>query len=132
LSDTPNIEHIVIDPVAMNIVNRVAPDCKHSGHFSYKGGLLLEGEITGTVKVEGGPLIIMGEGAVFGEVYSDSDVYLFGTFGGVEGHEYGELTVNAKVILAETAKGKVNIAAKTLRTFEGAKVHGSYRTLVQE
>src|SRR5204863_800466 len=44
---------LVIDPVKMNIVNRIAADTVMAGDFLFKGGLLLQGTLQGVGEIAG-------------------------------------------------------------------------------
>ena len=43
-------ETLLLDPVAMNIVNRVAEGCVLAGQLHFKGGLLLQGRLDGLLR----------------------------------------------------------------------------------
>ena len=42
---------LTLDPIAMNVVNRVAAGSQLSGDLSFEGGLLVQGEIAGNIRV---------------------------------------------------------------------------------
>jgi hypothetical protein len=44
---------LVIDPVKMNIVNRIAADTVLAGDFLFKGGVLLQGTLQGVGEIAG-------------------------------------------------------------------------------
>ena len=60
-----NQDTLVIDPVRMNIVNRVAAGTQLSGHLQFKGGLLLQGALGGTGEVVG-RLVVWHTGQIIG------------------------------------------------------------------
>lgn len=123
-----NEESIVIDPVGMNIVNRVARGTKLEGTLTFEGGLLVQGEIIGIVKITGGPLVLMQEGVMAGDISCDQDAYLFGQIHHKPNGEDSELTSGGAAFLAETLVANANITAANLRTYDGMSVNGRIRT----
>lgn len=74
---------ITLDPVLMNVTNRVsAGRSKSIGMIESNGGLLLQGEHHGKLTVKNGPLVIFDGAHVTGEILVDGDVYVFGKVGG--------------------------------------------------
>ena len=67
---------LTIDPIAMNVVNRVAAGSRLAGDLQFDGGLLVQGEISGQIRVNG-RLIIWKGGVVRGTVHVQGDLYLF-------------------------------------------------------
>lgn len=122
-------ETIIIDPVGMNIVNRVAAGTKLRGVFSFAGGLLVQGELLGDVQVTGGPLVLMQEGVMSGEITCDQDAYLFGKINVKENGDYSEVTATGAAFLAATLVAKANITSAKVRTYDGTDVDGRFRTL---
>lgn len=122
-------QSIDIDPVGMNIVSRIAPGSKFTGNLVCSGGILIQGEIEGDLLVTGGPVVLMQEGRIKGNTDCDQDAYLFGTIEQkVEGHN-SEVNVGGAVFLAQTFSGKANITAAAFKTFEGAALDGTIRTI---
>lgn len=119
---------IVIDPVAMNIVNRVAPGSVQSGTYRCAGGLLVEGKIEGDIEVTGGPLLLMPEGEITGSVRADGEAYLLGTISARSEQDLSDLEVGGIVYLAETLRAKANITAGAFVTYHGAQLEGHIRT----
>lgn len=115
---------IVIDPVAMNIVNRVAPGSFQSGTYRSAGGLLVEGKIEGDVEVTGGPLVLMPEGEITGSIRVDGEAYLFGTIGALSEQELSNVEIAGVVYLAETLQAKANITCGTFVNYHGARIYG--------
>ncbi len=74
-----NQESIVIDPVAMKIINRIAAGSRSEGVLECQGGVMVEGSFVGTLVVKGGPLVLMPVGVIRGVMTCDGDAYLFGT-----------------------------------------------------
>ncbi|MDP3827498.1 MAG: polymer-forming cytoskeletal protein, partial [Polaromonas sp.] len=95
-------ETIIIDPVGMNIINRLAPGSKFIGQLESEGGLLIEGTIVGNVLVSGGPLVLMEHGSITGDVTCEDDAYLFGKIHPAEGKDHSELIAGGAVFMAQT------------------------------
>lgn len=121
-------ETIALDPVGMNIVNRIAAGTKFTGVIECAGGLLVQGQFDGKATVTGGPLVLMPEGELRGEFTCDQDAYLFGKILAPADAEQSELVAGGAVFLAETLKAKANITSRSIRSFEGADVDGRIRT----
>jgi len=122
-------ESIVIDPDAMNIVNRVAPGSRSVGEVHYVGGVLVEGIIDGAVHVTGGPIVLMPGGAIRGTVKGDGDAFLAGTIEYREGEVLSEVVVQGTVYIVETLVAMANITAGAFKTYHGARVEGHIRSL---
>lgn len=125
-------ETIVIDPVHMNIVNRIAPGTKSSGTLECSGGLLVQGRFEGTLVVTDGPLVLMQGGVISGDFDCMQDAYLFGTIEAKPGGEQSQLTVGGAAFMAETLDAKADITARDIKTYEGALVDGRIRTVRKE
>lgn len=122
-------EVIVIDPVAMNVVNRIAPGSRLSGVLEFEGGVMVQGRLEGTIKIVGGPLVLLQGGVISGTFECSEDAYLFGTIDPRSDGELSELTADGAVFLAETLDAKANITARSMKTFEGSQVEGRIRTV---
>ncbi|EKD98716.1 MAG: hypothetical protein ACD_23C00300G0004 [uncultured bacterium] len=122
-------ETIVIDPVGMNIVNRIAPGTKFMGTLECSGGLLVQGHFEGTLVVTDGPLVLMQEGVIAGDFDCKQDAYLFGTITEKPEGEQSQLTVGGAAFMAETLEAKADITAVVFKTYEGAQVDGRIRTV---
>lgn len=121
-------ESIIIDPVAMKIVNRVAPGTRQVGQLQCAGGLIVEGTIEGEVHVSGGPLVLMPEGVIVGKVTGDEDAYLFGTIRPRSKTEPSDVDMLGAVFLTETLRAQANITAGAIKSFDGAQVEGRIKT----
>ncbi|MEJ8839376.1 bactofilin family protein [Ramlibacter sp. AN1133] len=129
MTDQRDTETIVIDPVAMHIVNRVAGGCRQSGTFHCKGGLMVEGRMEGEIEVTDGPLVLMPEGVIAGKITAHGEAYLFGTLGPRSDTQLSELEVGGAVFLAETLRAQADISAGAIKSYEGAQVEGRIRTV---
>ena len=58
-----NQDTLTIDPIAMNIVNRVAAGSRLSGPMVFDGGLLVQGDISGDIQVNGRLIVEIAWGA---------------------------------------------------------------------
>ncbi len=128
MTEEIDIETIVIDPQAMNIVNRVAAGCRQSGFFHCKGGLMVEGSIEGEIEIVGGPLVLMPEGVIAGKITGDGETYLFGTIRPRFANEPSELAVVGQAFLTQTLRARANITAGAIRSYLGAQVEGRVDT----
>lgn len=122
-------ESLVIDPEAMNIVNRIAPGSRTLGEFHFTGGLLVEGRIEGTLHVTGGPIVLMPGGEIAGTIDGDGDAILAGTVLQRGDVDLSEIAVQGTVFMAQTLIAKANITALAFKTYHGAQVLGLIRTL---
>ncbi len=129
MNENAESQSIVIDPVAMNIVNRVAPGTVQTGACRWVGGLLVQGRIEGDLEVVGGPLVLMPEGEIAGNVCGDGEAYLFGKVLARSDAELSELDIAGTVFLAETLHAKANITAGAFKSWEGAQVEGRIKTM---
>jgi hypothetical protein len=126
---SPVADVLTIDPVAMQVTNRVAAGTQCLGEHRFDGGVLVQGALGGYVEVAG-RLIVWRGGLVKGQVLVRGDLYLFGTLG-----EPGGLPEDTVVeclgtaYLASTAVSNAQLSAQRLRLYEGAELHGPFKTL---
>jgi cytoskeletal protein CcmA (bactofilin family) len=98
---------LTIDPIAMNVVNRVAAGCRLDGDLQFDGGLL----VRGTVRVQG-------------------DFYLFGQLGGTDASAQDtQLECVGMAYVAQTGVSTGTLMAKRLQLYEGADLRGPFKTL---
>lgn len=121
-------DSITIDPVAMNIVNRIAPGTTQSGELICNGGLMVEGTLTGTVTINGGPLVLRTQGVISGNVTVNHDAYLLGTITEQGDGSLSEIIASGTVFLAATLNAAANIQAGAMKTYEGSRIDGRIRT----
>lgn len=118
---------VVIDPVAMNITNKVAADTKSAGKLECRSGMLLEGEHNGDLVVHG--TLVVAQGArLSGTSTVYGDVYVFGNLGET-GAAHCILTVHGTLHLTKTAVAYGKMQCLRVATYDGAKVHGVFKTL---
>ncbi len=119
---------LTIDPVAMNVVNRVAPGSSLNGDSQFSGGLLVQGEIAGNVRVNG-PLIIWLGGVVRGNVQVMGDLYLFGRLGAPEADAQDTIVkCFGMAYVANTGVATGTLLARRLKLYDGADLQGPFRT----
>jgi len=122
------MEKLVIDPVGMNITNRIAPGTIFVGTIECDGGLIVQGRFDGVVTVTGGPLLLLQEGVMSGTITCNEDAYLLGTIEEREDGTYSDLTSAGTAVLSSTCRARANIIGEALKVYEGAEVEGALIT----
>jgi len=120
---------LTLDPIAMNVVNRVAAGTLLSGELQFDGGLLVQGEISGHVRVNGS-LIVWTGGIVRGRIRVMGDLYLFGQLGaqGADAHDTS-LECTGMAYVSKTGVSTGTLMARRLQLYEGADLQGPFKTL---
>lgn len=120
---------LTLDPIAMNVVNRVAAGTRLDGELTFEGGLLVQGEIAGQIRVNG-RLIIWTGGLVRGRVHVNGDLYLFGRLGaeGASPHDTS-LECHGMAYVSRTGVSTGTLMARRLQLYEGADLQGPFKTL---
>lgn len=120
---------LTIDPIAMNVVNRVAAGSVLSGELTFEGGLLVQGEVSGHLRVNG-CLIVWTGGVVRGRVEVSGDFYLFGQLGepGADA-QATHLACHGMAFIAKTGVSTAALEARRLQLYEGADLQGPFKTL---
>jgi cytoskeletal protein CcmA (bactofilin family) len=128
-SPAPQQDNLVIDPLGMNIVNRVAPGSRMQGDVSFSGGLLVQGELSGTGVIMG-RLVVWHGAQVAGHYRVVGDLYVFGRIGAV-GADASSTVIECMgtAYIASTAATTGTITAQRLRLYEGADLQGPFRTI---
>lgn len=120
---------LTIDPIAMNVVNRVALGSLLTGKNHFKGGLLVQGDIEGELEVRG-RLIVWAGAKVSGRIKIWGDLYLFGQLGSAERSATINLTeCLGTAYIASTGVSDGTLLAHRIRMYEGAQLHGPFKTL---
>lgn len=122
---------VVIDPVAMNIANKIAAGAVASGDYTTGGGILIEGTFSGNLKVTDGPLVLMEGGRLRGCIEVQGDAYIFGVIG-AESDDQTTVTVRGELHLTSKCVVHGQIRFAKLAMYQGAQVHGIMDSLVQE
>ena len=129
----PNQDTLVIDPVKMNIVNRVASGTTLEGEVQFKGGLLLQGTLRGQGKVAG-RLVIWTGGRLAGRYKVMGDLYVLGHLGD-DVQDTDDATVVeclGTAYVSSTGVSTGHIVAARLRMYDGAVLQGPFSTLRPE
>ncbi len=120
---------LTIDPVAMNVVNRVAAGGKLHGELEFNGGLLVQGEVSGHIRVNG-PLIIWTGAVVRGRIRVLGDLYLFGHLGAAGGSAVEtSLECQGMAYVARSGVSTGSLSARRMQLYEGASLLGPFKTL---
>jgi cytoskeletal protein CcmA (bactofilin family) len=102
----PPQDTLTIDPIAMNVVNRVAPGSVLSGELTFEGGLLVQGEVSGHIRVNG-RLIVWTGGVV----------------------QATQLACQGMAFVSKTGVSTGSLEARRLQLYEGADLQGPFKTL---
>ena len=125
----PPQDILTIDPIAMHVVNRVAASSHMSGDLSFEGGLLVQGEIAGNIRVNG-HLIVWSGGVVRGRISVSGDLYLFGQLGDTGGNAHDtSLECQGMACVSNTGISTGTLMARRLQLYEGADLQGPFKTL---
>jgi hypothetical protein len=124
---------LVIDPVKMNIVNRIAADTVLAGDFLFKGGLLLQGTLQGVGEIAG-RLVVWHDARLIGRFRVLGDLYLLGQLGEAtetddEVDDQTEIECQGTAYVASTGVSTGTLIAAKLRMYDGAVLQGPFRTL---
>jgi cytoskeletal protein CcmA (bactofilin family) len=122
--------NVIIDPVAMNIVNRIAKGSHSRGAVHSVGGILIEGTFEGDLIVHDGPLVLMEGAELIGSITAHADAYVFGQVGRATGDT--ELTVLGEGHFAATARSVASIKCAIPHIYHGAKLEGMLDTVQKE
>lgn len=113
----------------MHVVNRVAAGSQLAGDLRFEGGLLVQGEVSGNIRVNG-RLIIWKGGLVHGTIRVHGDFYLFGQLGAQDATAQGTLLeCIGMAYVAQTGVSTGTLMAKRLQLYEGADLQGPFKTL---
>ncbi|MEX1167493.1 MAG: polymer-forming cytoskeletal protein [Hydrogenophaga sp.] len=120
---------LTLDPIAMNVINRVAAGSQLQGEHYFEGGLLVQGEISGQLRVNG-RLIIWTGGVVRGRIRVMGDLYLFGRLGDAGGGPQDtSLECTGMAYVSKTGISTGTLMARRLQLYEGADLQGPFKTL---
>lgn len=120
---------LTLDPIAMNVVNRVAAGTVLDGDLRFDGGLLVQGEVAGRIQVNG-RLIVWTGGVVRGRVRVQGDLYLFGQLGAAGGSPHDtSLECQGMAYVSKTGVSTGTLMARRLQLYEGANLQGPFKTL---
>ena len=124
---------LVIDPVKMNIVNRIAEGSAVDGDLRFDGGLLLQGTLRGMGEITG-RLVIWHTGQLQGRFKVLGDLYVLGHLGGVADDIDRDTLVECQgtAYVASTGVSTGTLLAARLRMYDGAVLQGPFKTLRPE
>lgn len=128
-SPTQQQDNLVIDPLGMNIVNRIAPESTMQGDVFFSGGVLVQGELAGSGQVMG-RMIVWHGAQVTGHFRVVGDLYVFGRIGAV-GADANSTVIECMgtTYIASSAATTGTIIAQRLRLYEGADLQGPFKTI---
>jgi cytoskeletal protein CcmA (bactofilin family) len=118
---------LVIDPVKMQIVNRIAAGTVLGGDFHFKGGLLLQGTLQGLGEIAG-RLVVWHDARLVGRFRVLGDLYLLGHLGDTTASD-DEVDGQGTAYVASTGVSTGTLIAAKLRMYDGAILQGPFRTL---
>jgi Polymer-forming cytoskeletal len=122
---------LTIDPVAMNVVSRIAAGCRLTGEHRFEGGVLVQGTLGGRTVVEG-KLIVWQGALVHGHIKVIGDLYLFGQLGQPgAAPDATVLQCTGTAYVASTGVSTGTLTARRLQLYEGADLQGPFRTLAK-
>ncbi|MBN8487120.1 MAG: polymer-forming cytoskeletal protein [Burkholderiales bacterium] len=125
-----NQDTLVIDPVRLGIVNRLAEGSVIEGRVRYAGGLLLQGELGGQGEIVG-RLVVWPGGLLRGRFRVLGDLYLLGRAGAdvPEADPDTVIECQGTVYVASSGISTGTLLAARLRMYDGATLQGPFRTL---
>lgn len=126
----PSESSVIIDPVAMNIVNKIAPGTKSSGTIDCAGGMLIQGSHHGKLRVSNGPLVLWEGSRLTGHSIVHGDAYIFGTLG-EPGESVTQITVTGTLYLTSLAVAYGKMRYGKLSTYDGARIKGTLETILE-
>lgn len=122
-------DNLVVDPLGMNIVNRIAPGSRLSGDVAFQGGLLVQGDLVGSGQVLG-RLIVWHGAQVQGHFRVVGDLYVFGRVGAQDADATNTvIECMGTAYIASSASTSGTIMAQRLRLYEGADLQGPFKTI---
>ncbi|MBP6336817.1 MAG: polymer-forming cytoskeletal protein [Vitreoscilla sp.] len=121
---------LVIDPVKMNITNRVAEGTILAGKHRFEGGLLLQGTLDGSGEIAG-RLVVWHSGQLRGRFRVLGDLYVLGQVGATTDNTDPDTLVECQgtAYVASTGISTGTILATRLRMYDGATLQGPFKTL---
>lgn len=122
-------EVLRIEPLEMNLVNRLAKGSIANGPQAFMGGLLLQGQWLGSGIVKGS-LVLWHSALMVGHFKIEGDLYVFGRLG-AESMQFGETMVECQgtTFMANTAICSATLITMGLRLYDGASISGTIKTL---
>lgn len=123
---------LTIDPLALGLVNRLAPGTVVRGEHFYQGGLLLQGHWLGSGVVAGNVLVAQ-SALLVGHFRVLGDLYVFGHLGRDIPHvDETLIECHGTTYMAHCSLSTATVLSVGLRLYEGARITGEMRTLLSE
>jgi cytoskeletal protein CcmA (bactofilin family) len=121
---------LVIDPVKLGITNRITEDSALDGQLQFRGGLLLQGTLSGQGEIAG-RLVIWHTGQLRGHFRVLGDLYLLGHLGGVADDVDEDTVIECQgtAYIASSGVSTGTLLANRLRMYDGAVLQGPFKTL---
>lgn len=121
---------LVIDPVRLGIINRIAEGCRIEGRQHIAGGLLLQGALHGQGEIVG-RLVVWHSGQIRGRFRVLGDLYLLGRVGDqvVDTDPETVIECQGTVYVASSGICTGTLLAARLRMYDGATLQGPFKTL---
>lgn len=120
---------VVIDPIAMNISNKIAAGASSKGEYTTGGGILIEGIFSGNLTVTDGPLVLLEGAQLSGCIDVAGDAYIFGVIGSASDVET-IITVRGELHLTSKCEVHGRVHFTKLAMYEGANVHGVMESML--
>lgn len=121
-------QKIVIDPIGMNIVNRIAKGSSSRGDLVFEGGVIIEGSVVGNLNIMNGPLVLMQGATIAGTVNCGGDAYLFGTIERQANGERSKMVSDGTIYLASTLVAISDFEAVSFSHYQGAQFDAQFLT----
>lgn len=118
----------LLDPVAMGIKNIISSGSTYSGDTTLEGGLLLQGEFHGNLRILRGTLVVEAGAKITGKVEVQDTVFVLGQIGD-SGKPETVMIAHGELHLASTSIVYGTVSAKSLVTYNGTKIHGTIHTI---
>jgi hypothetical protein len=121
---------ILIDPLGMNIQNRLDGGSRSVGPLELNSGLMLQGEHVGDLTVRNGPLVVA-EGARLhgGRILVEGNMYVFGQIGlENEGDAPTHVECKGELHFAASCAAFGRLRCPRPAIYAGAKVRGVLET----
>jgi hypothetical protein len=129
LSNSTQEDVLHIDPVRMNLINRIASGSIAQGNLAFAGGLLLQGQWVGNGIVKGS-LVVWHEALLTGHFKIEGDLYVVGQLGERSvGSIETLIECGGTTYMASTAQSSAKILTVHLKLYDGANIGGVIKTM---
>lgn len=129
MSNSTQEDVLHIDPVRMNLINRIASGSIAQGNLAFAGGLLLQGQWVGNGIVKGS-LVVWHEALLTGHFKIEGDLYVFGQLGERSvGSIETLIECGGTTYMASSAQSSAKILTVHLKLYDGANIGGVIKTM---